>query len=161
MHSKLPHGLRLSFSRSTPKGSRTSRWTVVPEPRDKAAQKSSYDWKLTHGRLYSEFKKRFGADAHEWQIQVTEAILLGLDSVVIAGTGSGHLLCLLWLMPHEKYLLYLHYINNTVLVYLMQFYKGYDITSTLGWRSTMYRHAYNRCDRSRVLYTKCTGCLNY
>ena len=91
----------------------------LQKARDKAAQKSSYDWKLTHGRLYSEFKKRFGADAHEWQIQVTEAILLGLDSVVIAGTGSGHLLCLLWLMPHEKYLLYLHskfclYINNAV-----------------------------------------------
>lgn len=61
----------------------------LQKARESAARKSNYDWKLTHERLYSEFKKRFGADAYEWQIQVTEAILLGLDSVVIAGTGSG------------------------------------------------------------------------
>lgn len=37
--------------------------------------------------LTALFKKRFGADAYEWQIQVTEAILF-LDLVVITGTGG-------------------------------------------------------------------------
>jgi superfamily II DNA helicase RecQ len=38
------------------------------------------------GSLRSIFRERFG---HEWQLDVAEAILLGLDSVVIAGTGAG------------------------------------------------------------------------
>jgi ATP-dependent helicase YprA (DUF1998 family) len=37
------------------------------------------------------FSERFGsgAEPYQWQLDVTEAILLGLDSDVIAGTGSG------------------------------------------------------------------------
>jgi bloom syndrome protein len=37
------------------------------------------------GRLFHE---RFGTYTYEWQVDVTEAILLGVDSVVIAGTGA-------------------------------------------------------------------------
>ena len=131
----------------------------LQKARDEAAQKSRYDWKLTHECLYSEFKKRFRAAYDRFKSRGHSVRprfgchcrdRLRQNNIIYDASYA-----------HEKYLLYLHYINNTVLVYLMQFYKGYDITSTLGWRSTMYRHAYDRCDRSRVLYTKCTGCLNY
>ncbi|KAJ7765434.1 hypothetical protein DFH07DRAFT_680736, partial [Mycena maculata] len=30
-----------------------------------------------------------GKDTYEWQINVVEALILGLDAVVIAGTGAG------------------------------------------------------------------------
>jgi len=39
--------------------------------------------------LKSIFRDRFGKDPYERQLDVTEAILLGLDSVVIVGTGAG------------------------------------------------------------------------
>ena len=38
---------------------------------------------------------------NEWQLDVTEAIMLGLDSVVIAGTGAGKMVPLL-LSKHKK-----------------------------------------------------------
>ncbi|KAF6764175.1 hypothetical protein DFP72DRAFT_1163206 [Ephemerocybe angulata] len=36
-----------------------------------------------------EFYWKFGKPAHEWQLDVAEALLLGLHCVVIAGTGMG------------------------------------------------------------------------
>ena len=38
-------------------------------------------------KLFSEWASRF--DPHEWQLDVVEALLLAIDSVVIVGTGSG------------------------------------------------------------------------
>jgi len=35
------------------------------------------------------FRDHFRTDPYEWQLDVTEAILLGIDSVVIEGTGAG------------------------------------------------------------------------
>jgi bloom syndrome protein len=35
------------------------------------------------------FHDHFKKDPYEWQLDVTETILLGLDSVVIAGAGAG------------------------------------------------------------------------
>lgn len=35
------------------------------------------------------FNERSGLDPYEWQLDVAEAIVLGIDTVVIAGTGSG------------------------------------------------------------------------
>ncbi|KAF8221446.1 hypothetical protein L208DRAFT_1327883 [Tricholoma matsutake] len=41
-------------------------------------------------KLHVEFSKRNeGMVAYEWQIDVLEALLLGLDCSVIAGTGAG------------------------------------------------------------------------
>ncbi|KAF8239912.1 hypothetical protein L208DRAFT_1022428, partial [Tricholoma matsutake] len=41
-------------------------------------------------KLHMEFSKRNeGMVAYEWQIDVSEALLLGLDCSVIAGTGAG------------------------------------------------------------------------
>ncbi|KAF8239110.1 hypothetical protein L208DRAFT_994930, partial [Tricholoma matsutake] len=34
---------------------------------------------------------------HDWQLDVAEALLLGIDSVVIAGTGSGK--TILFMLP--------------------------------------------------------------
>ena len=38
---------------------------------------------------FNLFEARSGKTPYDWQLDVTEAILLGLDSMVIAGTGSG------------------------------------------------------------------------
>jgi bloom syndrome protein len=35
------------------------------------------------------FQEQDGKDTYEWQIDVAEALILGLDAVVIAGTGAG------------------------------------------------------------------------
>ena len=57
--------------------------------REETALKSGYNSSKTRSDLISIFCNRFGHDPYEWQLDVTEAILLGLDSVVIAGTGAG------------------------------------------------------------------------
>ena len=48
-----------------------------------------YNSLATRTQIRRVFQERFGSSAHEWQVDVTEAILLGLDSFVIAGTGAG------------------------------------------------------------------------
>ncbi|KAK6988536.1 P-loop containing nucleoside triphosphate hydrolase protein [Favolaschia claudopus] len=45
--------------------------------------------KKTRQKLASLFEEQTGKQAHKWQIDVSEALILGLDSVVIAGTGAG------------------------------------------------------------------------
>jgi ATP-dependent helicase YprA (DUF1998 family) len=54
-----------------------------------AAQKNGYSSSSTRAQLSELFRVRFGSNPHEWQLDVTEAILLSLDSIVIAGTGAG------------------------------------------------------------------------
>jgi len=53
------------------------------------SETQQYDSLATRTRIRRVFQDRFGSSAHEWQVDVTEAILLGLDSFVIAGTGAG------------------------------------------------------------------------
>ena len=48
-----------------------------------------YDWQQTQDDITSIFRECFSTDPYGWQLDVTEAILLGLDSVVIAGTDAG------------------------------------------------------------------------
>ena len=57
-----------------------------------AARDSSinYSSERTREDLVTAFKKALnGLEPYLWQLDVTEALLLGLDCVVIAGTGSG------------------------------------------------------------------------
>jgi len=56
-----------------------------------AAKSSNYDSAATRARVTTLFQERFEAPPcdWQWQLDVTEAILLGLDSVVMAGTGAG------------------------------------------------------------------------
>ena len=61
----------------------------LQKAREEAARKNGYDSARTRSDLKSIFHDRFGKDPYEWQLDVTEAILLGLASVVIAGTGAG------------------------------------------------------------------------
>lgn len=39
--------------------------------------------------MREELKSRTGMVAYDWQLDVAEALLLGLDCSVIAGTGAG------------------------------------------------------------------------
>ncbi|KII82643.1 hypothetical protein PLICRDRAFT_677307 [Plicaturopsis crispa FD-325 SS-3] len=57
--------------------------------RDAAAQKRGYKSEEARENLRKVFTERFGSVPHTWQVDVSEALLLGLDSVVIAGTGAG------------------------------------------------------------------------
>ena len=57
--------------------------------RKTAAKKSNYDSQKSRSDLKRIFQERFGSDPYDWQVDVSEALILGLDSVVIAGTGSG------------------------------------------------------------------------
>lgn len=61
----------------------------LDEARRRAARKSQYDSAATRSRLKDLFRDTWHCEARDWQIDVTEAMLLGLDSVLIAGTGSG------------------------------------------------------------------------
>ena len=54
-----------------------------------AEKKTSYNSAETRARLTCEFRARMHSEPYPWQLDAAEAILLGLDSVVIAGTGSG------------------------------------------------------------------------
>lgn len=48
-----------------------------------------YNSAATRAQIERIFHERFGKTAHGWQVDVTEAMLVGLDSIVIAGTGAG------------------------------------------------------------------------
>jgi ATP-dependent helicase YprA (DUF1998 family) len=64
--------------------------SILQEAREKANKKDEYDSVKTRAdlhKLFSERESRFSP--HDWQLDVAEALLLGIDSVVIAGTGSG------------------------------------------------------------------------
>ena len=58
--------------------------------RTAAVQAQGYNSKATRQAINDQFKRVFdGKDAFKWQLDTTEALLLGLDCVVIAGTGAG------------------------------------------------------------------------
>ena len=51
-----------------------------------------------HAKLCKPFSERESwFNPHEWQLDVAEALLLGIDSVVIVGTGSGK--TILFMLP--------------------------------------------------------------
>ncbi|KAJ6576799.1 hypothetical protein B0H10DRAFT_1658918, partial [Mycena sp. CBHHK59/15] len=57
--------------------------------REKARRKNKYDSDQTRRDLARLFEEMFKKPPYEWQIDVSEALVLGLDAVVIAGTGAG------------------------------------------------------------------------
>lgn len=58
--------------------------------REEAFKTRGYQSAATRAKLHSEFSKRNdGMVAYDWQVDVSEALLLGLDCSVIAGTGAG------------------------------------------------------------------------
>lgn len=55
-----------------------------------AARNLRYDSTATRAKIQTEFTRRnSGKQPYNWQVNVTEALLLGLDCTVIAGTGAG------------------------------------------------------------------------
>jgi ATP-dependent helicase YprA (DUF1998 family) len=64
-------------------------YRILEKAREEAARKNGYNSQTTRTAIRQLFRERFGNDPYDWQLDVTEAILLGLDSVVIAGTGAG------------------------------------------------------------------------
>lgn len=69
--------------------SRLQSYQILDAARQDAAKKSNFNSDLTRRQLSTIFRERFGALPHDWQLDATEAILLGLDTIVIAGTGAG------------------------------------------------------------------------
>ena len=56
----------------------------------KAKESRGYDYLNTCRKISEEFKSRNNnLEPYDWQLDVAEAILLGLDCTVIAGTGAG------------------------------------------------------------------------
>lgn len=67
----------------------TRSYKILQKAREEAGQKKDYSSSETRSKIKELFRDSFGGDPYDWQLDVTEAILLGLDSVVIAGTGAG------------------------------------------------------------------------
>ena len=55
----------------------------------KASRTSGYNSASTRTKITLVFQDRFGGDPYGWQLDATEAILLGLEAVVIAGARAG------------------------------------------------------------------------
>ena len=64
----------------------------LDKARAEATQKNGYNSESTRNIIQSEFLSRFGRNSYTWQMDVAEALILGLDSVVIAGTGAGKMM---------------------------------------------------------------------
>jgi len=65
-------------------------YRILEKARQKAFKKDGYNSESTRLRLTELFRERFdGGEPRLWQLDVAEAIILGLDSLVIAGTGAG------------------------------------------------------------------------
>ncbi|KAJ3756040.1 hypothetical protein EV360DRAFT_85345 [Lentinula raphanica] len=66
--------------------------------RTKASRQNGYNSDSTRDLLRSEFTRFTGGlAAYTWQIDIAEALLLGLDCSVIAGSGAGKTMS--FLMP--------------------------------------------------------------
>ncbi|KAK6981387.1 hypothetical protein R3P38DRAFT_2448973, partial [Favolaschia claudopus] len=63
--------------------------TVLEEARLWAATEYGYNSRRVHATMNENLKTRTKYDAHPWQLDVAEALLLRVDCLVIAGTGSG------------------------------------------------------------------------
>lgn len=62
----------------------------LQKARQEAFKSRGYQSGATRAKLRDEFTKRNnGMTAYDWQIDVSEALLLGLDCSVVAGTGAG------------------------------------------------------------------------
>ncbi|KAH7921725.1 hypothetical protein BV22DRAFT_988719, partial [Leucogyrophana mollusca] len=58
--------------------------------RSEASHKHKYESQKIREELTRLFKDKCGGKTpYQWQLDVSEALLLGVDSVVIAGTGAG------------------------------------------------------------------------
>ncbi|KAG7096054.1 hypothetical protein E1B28_006735 [Marasmius oreades] len=61
----------------------------LDQARETACQKTGYDCKAMHQALINRYGELTGNTVYKWQLDVAEALLLKLNCVAIAGTGSG------------------------------------------------------------------------
>jgi superfamily II DNA helicase RecQ len=65
-------------------------YNTLEQARRKASEDINYDSKTVLEHIINEFKQIFeGRAPYDWQVDITDAVLLELDTTVIAGTGSG------------------------------------------------------------------------
>jgi superfamily II DNA/RNA helicase len=68
----------------------TSQPNVLQAARDAAMSSREYSSARTRKDLVDSFKEAFkGLEPYSWQLDIAEALILGLDCIAIAGTGSG------------------------------------------------------------------------
>ncbi|KAK7679200.1 hypothetical protein QCA50_017778 [Cerrena zonata] len=76
---------------------------VLHNARVNATNARKYDSTKVRKAMITAFKDSTGKLAYDWQLDTAEALLLGLDTVVIAGTGSGKTIpCMLPLLLPEN-----------------------------------------------------------
>ncbi|PCH42570.1 hypothetical protein WOLCODRAFT_152604 [Wolfiporia cocos MD-104 SS10] len=87
---------------------------LLEAAREAGYKTRQYSSAETRAKLTAEFKRIFGPDEapYDWQLDVTEAILLGLDAIVIAGTGAGKTMPLLLDEQRNKMILILSPLNE-------------------------------------------------
>ncbi|KAK0475064.1 hypothetical protein IW261DRAFT_1567986 [Armillaria novae-zelandiae] len=68
---------------------RTRSYCRLDEARNTATTECKYNSTRTQQEIQFIFKAKFGKPAYDWQLNVAEAMLVGLDTVLIAGTGAG------------------------------------------------------------------------
>ena len=69
---------------------RAKSYEVLQAARDAACTTRKYNSSAVRNKLVDEFRDRTGGkEPYAWQVDVVEALLLGVDCTVIAGTGSG------------------------------------------------------------------------
>ncbi|KAK7041109.1 P-loop containing nucleoside triphosphate hydrolase protein [Favolaschia claudopus] len=78
---------------------------ILKDAREKARQKTGYDSASTRRELTRLFESSFKKPPYTWQLDVSEAYLLKLDVILIAGTGSGKTIPFMMplLLNREKY----------------------------------------------------------
>jgi superfamily II DNA/RNA helicase len=63
---------------------------LLQDARDNAFKTHGYNFIETRKKLVEEFRAcNDNKEPYEWQLDVSEALILGLDCCVIAGTGAG------------------------------------------------------------------------
>ena len=79
---------------------------VLTCARESAAKKHDYNYAATRRLIENKFQAAFGGKLpYSWQVDVTEALLLSLDCVVVAGTGSGKT------MPFKQFVVYAGFVQ--------------------------------------------------
>ena len=63
---------------------------ILDNARETASTVNSYNTQAPREAIVSRCEEAFGGNKpYDWQVDITEALLLGLDCVAIAGTGAG------------------------------------------------------------------------
>ncbi|KAJ7577329.1 P-loop containing nucleoside triphosphate hydrolase protein [Mycena floridula] len=78
-------------------------YRILEEARTEAVAARKYDSARERARLQSLFLAKHGTKAYEWQLDVEQAVSLGLDCTLVTGTGMGKTIpFMLILLPEEK-----------------------------------------------------------